>query len=280
MAFLSWENAKVIGVKLVNGIEKILIFNTFFIVIGFLFEIKVFKSYHFASARFGYDGLFNKVNEVSYFYIIFIANLYYQYIKTNKRLLLLLYIVGVSLLLGTKTILLFLGLLLLFHIVCIAKQAKTYRYVIAVPMLLGITYFKEIMQYGFGLFPFWKKLSEQYSLTTMLFSTRDLGFYRILDYFKEFWNGINYGIGGAYYTLNFHRSEMDGLDVFIFFGLFGTFLYLYLLATHFFEKKNVLRNGLMAIVFISGFLGGGLLLSMLAIVYLYLSSIQMQKNYL
>ena len=277
MAFSSWESAKPIAIKLLKGIEKILIFNTFFILIGFLFEIKVFKSYHFASARFGYDGLFNKVNEVSYFYIILIANLYYQYITTKNKVWLLVYVSGVSLLLGTKTVLLFLGLLLLFHVVCVAKQAKKNRYVVALPLLLSVVYFKEIMQYGFSLFPFWQKLSEQYSLTTMLFSTRDLAFYRLLNYFNEVWGSVNYFIGGAYYTENFHRSEIDIMDVFIFFGALGMLVYLYLLGLFFFSKKNTLKNGLVAIVFISGFLGGGLLLSMLGIVYLYMSSIQMQK---
>jgi len=278
MAFVSWGNTAIISIKLLKWIEKILIFNTFFMLIGFLFEVKVFKSYHFTSARFGYDGLFNKVNEVSYFYIILIANLYHQYIKTKKKLLLLMYVTSVSLLLGTKTVLLFLGLLLLFHVIFIAKHAKIYRYLVAVPILLVVVYFKKIMQYGFSLFPFWEKLSTKYSLTTMLFSTRDLAFYRTLDYFQEYWLWINYCIGGPFYTLNFHRSEMDGVDVFIFFGVFGTLLYLYLMAIYFFQKKNTLQNGLVAIVFISGFLGGGLLLSMLAVVYLYMSSIQMQKN--
>lgn len=278
LAFSSWSNSQMKAIKMISVIEKILVFNTIFIIIGFLFQIKLFKSYHFNSLRFGYDGFFNKVNEVSYFYIIFIIVLYYRYITAKKQLILLLYIIGVSLLIGTKTVFLFLFFLGLYHLIIMAKHAKIYRIVVFVPLFFGFFFFKEILQFCFNLFPFWKTLSKQYSLQTMLFSTRDLAFYRFIDYFKEMWVNVNYFIGGSYYTESFHRSEMDIFDLFIFFGLIGLTLYVYALIINFFEKKNSLRNYLVGFVFLSGFLGGGLLLSMLSIIYLYLSSLSMRRN--
>lgn len=280
VGYNSWDSLKRNTVKIVQFIERVLIFNTIFMVLGAIFQIELFNSYRIL--RFGYDGLFNKVNEVSYFYIILLVSLYFKLItqKKNqqKNRLLFFYVASVSLLLGTKTILLFLGLLLLFHTAVIAQQAKLFRKLLVVPFLFFVIFFKEIIQYCFHLFPFWKMLSEKYSLITLLFSTRDLAFYRLLNYFETNWNWVNYFIGGPYYAPNFHRSEMDIFDLFIFFGGVGLVVYLYCIGNYFLEKKNILRNTLVIIVFICGFLGGGLLLSMLSVIYLFLVAQMMQKE--
>lgn len=265
--------------KTVKYIELILFINTFIIIFGVVSDIEFFDSYPGSRARFGSDGLFNKVNEVSFIYMIYITHLYIKFLKNKSKFILLIFIALCSLLLGTKTIFLFLFLLLIFHFVYfLGIKRKWIRFISLGILLITIVFFKEITYSYFHLFPFWKDLSEQHDLITLLFSKRDLLFLNNVEYVNASWQGINYFIGGPFYTDKFRLTQMDGPDLYLFFGLIGLFVYFYLCSKLFLERKNIIKNSLILIVFICGLFSGALLMSVVSLIYLYLVSKCMANN--
>lgn len=272
VAFYSWKHKDIIVNYTMSIIEKLLIINSFFILMGFFFEISFFKSYHPDSIRFGYDGFFNKVNEVSYLYMIFLLNLYHSAIKKHKRKFLFGYIIFISLLLGTKVIILFLGLLSLFHLLVVIKLHKRYKILLSTLILIVLVFIKTILNFLFNLFPFWEKLNDEYSLITLLSSKRNLLVLDNIEYFKNNWTWLNYFIGGSFYTENFAFCQMDFFDPFMIFGATGVIIYMFLIKKYFFDKRNTIKNGLLIIIFICGTFAGGLLLSTMSMVYLFFTS--------
>ncbi len=257
--------------------EYILVANLALIIIGLLFKIDFFKSYP-RSIRFGYDGLFNKVNEVTFIYSIYLIYLYYKsFIIKSRKWIFFIIVSIISLLIGTKVMLLFLALLFVFHFVVVYKKNKGLK-VIAIGLILGfIIFFQKITYFVLELFPFWNKLKEEYGLMTLLLSKRDFLFYQSIDYMSANWRFINYFIGGAFYSNSFAISQMDGPDLFLFFGGIGTLVYLSLFVVIFMKKNNIIINGLILIILICGLLGGALLMSPLSMVLLFIVSYSLNK---
>jgi hypothetical protein len=125
------------------------------------------------------------------------------------------------------------------------------------------------MRLLFNLFPFWDKLQEEYGLLTLLLSKRDILLNHAIGYVNENWTIINYLIGGPYYSKNFILSQMDGPDLFLFFGLLGTIIY-GIICYNIFFKKNKIINGLTIIIIICGMLAGALLMSPVSMIFLFL----------
>lgn len=133
------------------------------------------------------------------------------------------------------------------------------------------------MRFLFDLFPFWDKLQQKHGLLTLLLSKRDILLYSALDYVTNNWNILNYLIGGAYYSDSFAITQMDGPDLFIFFGLLGTIIYGLMFYIIFF-KKNIIINGLTIIILICGFLAGALLMSPMSMIFLFLVNYTLFKT--
>ena len=277
LAFCSWKDRIQILNKSINIIEKILIVNALFIIFGFLFELDFLKSYP-GSQRFGYDGLFTNRNQLSSLYLIFIARVYFDFLQNSSKFKLLLFLIFVSLLIGTKIILLFLFLILVYHFCFILKRKVIYRVLIGCLVFSLFIYFKSIANYLFNLFPFWENIGESLSLRSMLFSTRDLVLIQSIDYIKENWTVLNYFIGGSFYTKSFRLIEMDFFAPIMIFGILGFIGYMILIKQYFFERNNFITNSIILIIVICGFLGGGLFVSTPAMIYLYLMSQSMKKS--
>ncbi|WP_304141502.1 hypothetical protein [Mesoflavibacter zeaxanthinifaciens] len=276
--FNTIENRKIVAIKSLKIIEYILFLNAFLIVIGSFLDIELLASYS-NSNRFGSDGLFNKVNEVSYLYMIYIGSLYLNYIRSKSGLLKLIFIVFISFLLGTKTIILFLALLLIGHIFIVANVNRKLKLIMGLILTFIIIYFKKIALFYFKIVPFWNKLLDDYSIISLLFSKRDLLLEKNLNYIDNNWQNLNYLIGGSYYTSKFEITQMDGPDLFLFFGLVGLIVYLILFFKVFLiREEKIIYNLVLFIIFICGILSGGLLLSVMATVYLYLLKIKMQNR--
>lgn len=276
----SRKDKSIIISKSLKYIEYILIANAVLMVLGFLFDLKIFESY-ITSSRFGYDGIFNKVNEVSCIYSIYLIYLYYcVFITKTKHWSLLLTIALISLLLGTKTILLLFSLLFVFHFFFVIKNNKPLKIIVLVLLSAFIYFFEKIINFLFGLFPFWDQLQKKYGLLTLLLSKRDILLNDTINYVSQKWNGINYIIGGGYYTKSFAISQMDGPDLFFFFGGLGVIIYFLMFGMVFLKKNNTILNGLIIIVLISGLLSGGLLMSGMSMVLLFLVSCIFDKNFI
>lgn len=270
-AFLSYNTKDEIIQKSIKCIELFLFTNSILIVLGAIFDMDFFKSYP-KGIRFGYDGLFNKVNEVSYLYCIYISHIYYSYIRKGKGIFYLFFIILSSLLIGTKAVLLFLGLLFSYHILFSTKNKKVYRFVY-IPLFTAFIFFiKPIMGLFFESSPQWGGLLDKHGVLTVLTSTRDLLFYKGLDYVYNTWSFLNGLFGGPYYTIDFNNTEIGFFDLFIFFGALGTLIYSILFYKCFIKNKDLLIIVLVSIILIVGLLAGGLFLSVTSLVYMYFIS--------
>ncbi|GGI56293.1 O-antigen ligase family protein [Winogradskyella haliclonae] len=247
-------------------IEIILLVNSAIILFAFLFNLDFFKSY-INSNRFGYDGLFNKPNEISIVYIIYIVYLYYKsFVDKTKTPILFITISIISLLLGTKSILLFFSLLFIFHFLFIFNGNKFVKRTALGLVIVVLFFFNTIIKYFFGLFSFWSNI-EDINVLTLLLSNRDVLVCQNIKYLNSNWSTFNYIVGGGFYTNDFVISQMDGIDLFIFFGIAGMLIYCLMLG-QIFIKKNKITSGLIIIVFTCSFLGGGLLTSAISMILL------------
>ena len=95
--------------------EYFFLFNAVLIILSLIFSFTLFKTY-FNPQRFGYMGVFNTHNQASYAFILFILYYYYNGIFKKENTLKLLFVILVSLLIGTKKIYLFLILLCLYPV--------------------------------------------------------------------------------------------------------------------------------------------------------------------
>lgn len=262
--------------KLFLYFEYFLYVNAIAIVFGILFNIELFRSYEF-SERFGYSGLFSKPGEASYIYIIVILANYYLWIVNKKyvnRSKLIFFIVF-SLCLGQKKVLLFLILLLLLHLLFVAKYRKSLRVMI---LLLGVviyTCWNYLFVLGIDLFPFWKRIYLERGMLSVLTSDRNLLLEDAFIYIRNNWNFLNYIFGGL--DFNKFKIEFELVDLLLFFGVFGIGFYVYILK-RFISNSNYLKTGLILITFLTSFVSGGLILNVTAIISFYFITKRIMVN--
>lgn len=193
-------------------------------IIGFVFEIKFLKTY---IHRFGYRGLMPKSITATYFYIAAILFLYHAYFfKKHKNLISLLFTVMSALLVGTKAIYLFIAMLFLFHFIYFKFYKKFLTYISLTFLLILFSVFKDAVQLLFiKLFNPLIALYEKSGLLTALFSFRDLIFIENWLIYKNSWTSVNYLLGGKISHAKLYENSV--LDIFTFFGIIGTCLFLY-----------------------------------------------------
>lgn len=272
----NWQQKDLIFNRTLTLIEWILIINSILIVIGALFNVNLFKTYS-NTLRFGWDGMFNRHNQVSMLYNVYLVFLYYKLIHKQTKLVYFLLIVLASILIGTKVILLFLGLLLLFHLMYVSQKFKPFRFWVLIPLIVSSIFYKSIFKLYFSLFPFWKNLDSKYSLVSKIFSTRDLVLIQNYDYLISKWSFINYLIGGGWYSKNFRFIEMDLFALIVVFGFVGAAIYLYLFLINFFKKTCYLQNGLFILLIICGFLAGSFFACVSVMMFMYIVSHSFNK---
>lgn len=278
-AFYSLEDKTKVAKSILNLVEILILINSLFVLIGLFSNIELFRSYPY-SDRFGYNGLFNKTNEVSFLYIIILANGYYKFLKNGKvNWLRLIYITLISALLGTKTVWLFISMAGLFHILVQSKIRKKVKYIIIGSLFLAFTFIDKILTFLFSMSPFWNQFLEKHSIVSLVFSLRDQALIRNMEYISENWDLINFFIGGAFYTQYYRLTEMDGPDLFLFFGTIGTVVYFMIFGMIFMKKNNLILNGLIIIILICGLFGGALLMSSLCMILMFLVSFNLNKKY-
>ncbi|MEW4922385.1 hypothetical protein [Algibacter sp. 2305UL17-15] len=255
--------------KILNILEKILIINGFLILLGFFFDLNIFKTYP-STIRFGYNGLFAKNGEVSYYYMFLISILYYNIIeKGNRDFVKLAFVIITSLLLGKKVMLLYLAILFLFHFLWINKHKNRNR-LIASFFFIVVFYFRNnILNIIFNYSSFWDNIFKKNGLLGMITSTRSMLFERAIEHIGNEWNFINYLCGGIQYSK--YKVEFEFIDVFLFFGVIGVILYILFLINYFFEKDNRNKNSLLVIILICSFFSGSLFLSVGCMIFLYIT---------
>ncbi len=204
--------------------EKIVLFNSLLIIIGAAFNLKLFNTY---VHRFGYNGLFMVPSITTYFYALALTYFSYNYIKYNTKKMELIFVCLVSLLVGTKALLLFLGLTMIH--VFIAKKIYKLKgfYIIFTFIFLAILFqFKTIFHFLKLKFSVLYDVYVKHDLITMLTSYRNLKLKEnFVPLIKEKWHFINYLFGGTNFAK--YRVEFEIFDVFLFFGFIGSIYYLF-----------------------------------------------------
>jgi hypothetical protein len=269
------NNFNAITNNLFKAFEFVFLINCFFIFFGLFFDVSLFKAYPFG--RFGFIGLLRNVSHSSYIFMIFVT---YFLIKIKNKVtfynyFLLSLSILVCVLLATKAIVLFLLLLLFFY--TIKYSIKTS---IAVLFVLSFIVYLNINNLYFILetyFPVILNVFNNKGLLTMLFSYRNLSLtHCFIPYISENWSFYNYFFGGA--EFNLFRTELELFDLFWFFGIFGTTLYLYLLNKYFINFKKIYKVKPLFFIFFISLLAGSFFSSVPVITFLFVLLVYIDKN--
>lgn len=227
--------------------EKIVLINSFFIIIGFIFNLKIFWTY---SNRFGFNGLFMVPSITTYFYALALTYFLYQYIKFNKNKLELLIVIIASMLVGTKALLLFLFLTLI-HLFFVKKiyKFKLFYLFTSISTLVILSNINIIINFLKNKYDTLFRVYENYDLITMLTSYRNL---RLKENFipviTENWSFLNYLFGGTDFVK--YRVEFELFDVFLFWGIMGSCFYFYFYFIKVIRFKKIVKFGKIQIVFL------------------------------
>ena len=264
--------------SVIRVLEKALLINSFFIIIGTILSIEFFRTYAF-SGRFGYNGLFAKNGEVSYLYMIMIIYYYYKYIfMKQKSLFIGIFIVGSSLLIGKKVMFLFLFLLLIFHFSFVHKRKKIFRVLLLVLALIVSLFSSKIIALVLNVSDFWRTVYEQYGLMGAITSSRSQILGGTLNSIEQKWQLLNYAFGGIDFLT--YRVEFEFVDLFLFLGVSGLLIYLCFLKTYIFSKDNKILNSLVLIFLLCSSFAGGLFISVTCMIMLYslIQELKILKN--
>lgn len=208
-----------------NSYRLIIGINSILIIVGFIFSIEFLSTYS-GPWRFGYDGLVFAQNEASFIFIIAISLFYYRRFYQGIKELLFWVVLLTSLIVATKAVYLYLILLLFFHLFKNVPLKKLVTYFVTFGILgylLFSTIINKIVLNSLNVF---LNVYRKDGLITALLSGRNIYFEKkIFPLIFEYWQLPNLLIGGQDVTAFY--SEMGFIDVFLFFGIIGTILYLY-----------------------------------------------------
>ena len=227
--------------------EKIVLLNSLFIIIGFIFNLKIFWTYN---SRFGFNGLFIVPSITTFFYALALTYFSYQYIKFNKKKLELLIVIIAALLVGTKALLLFL-LLTLAHLFIVKKiyKLKLFYLFASITTVVILSNINFIINFLKNKYETLFRVYENYDLITMLTSYRNL---RLKENFipviKENWSFVNYLFGGTDFVK--YRVEFELFDVFLFWGIVGSLIYFYFYFTKVISFTKIVKFGKIQIIFL------------------------------
>lgn len=203
------------------------------IILGLITNIELFRSYSFSN-RFGFNGVFLKTSEASYFYILLIALTAYKARKSKKQLILLILFITTALLIGTKIVWLFLALILFITIWFYYKKITLIA--VTISGIIYLVFRKAIDLFLIKLLPNGEILYKENGMFTVLTSTRDLLLEQTIKFSSEHWGIINYLFGGNKYWI--YKVEFEIFDLFFNFGLLGLVVYFLFIKNCFYKKVN------------------------------------------
>ena len=223
--------------QLFTVFEWFVIINSFAVFVGLLLDIRLFESY--SGPRFGYSGFLMKSGAATYFYCIALFYFAHRaFIRKDRSVFLFILTLGASLLLGTKSIFLFV-LMLFIYIFFRLKLYKNWIVLLLVVLsVLGIVIFgNQLFNFYLDTSPKLRAIYEEDSLFSMLSSYRNVLFREeFLPIVKENWNALNYLFGGS---IDMHyRSQFEFFDALYFFGIIGSAVYFYLFFKEFITFKH------------------------------------------
>ncbi|WCO01637.1 hypothetical protein [Psychroserpens ponticola] len=241
--------------------ETLILINSIFIVIGFLFNVAIFKTY--LGQRFGYNGLFVSSATSTYAYFTILVYLFFRY-KSRFLLSLKPLIILIScLLIGTKSLYIILVLLVAIYIVKFtSKKIKIISSILIGLVSLFGTY------YVFFIWETFSQIRKTNGFMTALLSYRDqLLINKTLPFIDNNWTIFNYLFGGINDVSS--RPQMSFFDMAYFFGLIGMTIYLISFKKWFFNFKfNKTNVYFLSILFFLVFISGNFFLNASVAIYL------------
>ena len=228
--------------------EYLILFNSIIIIVGFLFDLKIFKSY--SGERFGYNGFFITSGTGSYVYcitLIFLLKKYNDKVLKNIRNLI---IVFSMFLVGTKVSYLFLFFFFFVYLWGYTNLNKIY--LLSFFSALGVL----TLYMFFFKYSLFNKIRLEDGFVSSLMSYRDeLLLNDTLPSIKKNWKFFNYLFGGI--DVLSTRSQIELVDVFYSSGIIGGLLYYYLFFKLFLIfNVNIYINFILIITFIIILLAG------------------------
>ncbi|NQX86532.1 MAG: hypothetical protein HRT67_11635 [Flavobacteriaceae bacterium] len=222
LMLLFFRELKLSGSKVKNAalvFEYIILFNSLLILLGFFFDIPIFKTY---KTRYGYNGLLTSSATSSYVYfiaIIYYINKYKVRIVINWQALLVL---TAGILVGTKSLyLVFVLMGIYFGYIFVKTDVNKIKKIGLITLLIGLGVFT-----GLKLETKFRIIAEEHDLLTSILSFRNqLLVDQVLPFIEKQWTLINYAFGGVNDISS--RAQLGLFDLLYFFGLIGTVLYLY-----------------------------------------------------
>ncbi|OIQ23503.1 MAG: hypothetical protein BM549_02760 [Lacinutrix sp. MedPE-SW] len=259
------NNRRAIILSLEKHILIIGVISSILIFIGLITKIELFRSYSFSN-RFGYNGIFLKTSEASYFYICLL--LLCLYLFNNKyKLLFIISTLLSSLLVGTKVV--WLSIFLIILIYSFKKYKKTTAIFLLIPITVYFNFRQKIDSYLIELWPRGEILYNENGIITILTSTRDILLERTILFSKENWSFINYLFGGNKYWL--HKVEFEFIDLFFLFGIFGIIIFYLFLKNRFINRlQGSFSKYTLIIILICAFFAGNFFKSFLSFTVFYL----------
>ncbi|MFB9051979.1 hypothetical protein ACFFVB_02695 [Formosa undariae] len=206
--------------------EIIFLFNIILIFYGFFTNFSLFRTYYYGD-RMGFNGLFSKSGQISYYFIILIL-FYYRSLLMKFELLTaskLFVVIIASLLVGTKKIFLFFPIILIYHLFFEKKKLKYLVLIGSLSMLIFILFYRKIVGYfeqTINVFYFYYKRDGFFSSLTS--SRTDKLIDTVENYIRPHWSFFNYICGGGNFRDYRFLSGMDFIDLYFFLGIVGIFV--------------------------------------------------------
>lgn len=240
--------------------KYLILINSFFILIGFLFDIELFRSYN-RGDRFGYQGFLVYHSEAGYIYFIAVV-LFYSFYRETKRkydLYALLFLITTMSLIGTKKAYLLLLLFFIFTAYDNYKIMLKHKTKILCSLLgfliLGFSaknYFYRLIIIKFSVL---YNVYRDRGFITFFFSYRDNKIKNgIVPFIDENWSIMNYVFGGPIFKI--FRPEMELFDIYLFFGIVGIIIYSLFLKDLYLDFKGkyfyLITFGVLLATFFSG----------------------------
>lgn len=239
------------------------------ILIGALINVPSLTTY---SNRFGFKGLIPSAATVSYFIIICWIVLLQKEWENKYTNILIVALFICTFLVGTKAAILFL-LFVAIHLICYRKlQIKPWKLALAgggfaTFLVIVSQVYKEKFQVTKEIFT---KLYTEENLFSALSSFRTRKLIDYTAYYAEYWESINYFVGGRHVFIE--NFELDLLDLLLHFGIIGTIIYIFvfkkLLLPLIEKNQQVLFIGLLVIAALAGQLFYNTYINLLLIYFL------------
>ncbi len=239
----------------IRTLKAVALINIPIVALAIIFDLQIFRSYY---ERFGYDGILPSSAAASYFYVLVITLFYVECLLKKEHPIWLFVHSFMALMIGTKTIWLFLILLMFIHLFFVqkGKLARYLKFATAGLIVVFCFFLGTLKEAVINFFPHGPDLYEERGFLSVLVSKRDAFLAMALNYVDENWTWVNYFFGGT--NVIDIRVEMELINMLLYMGLLGTIAYALFLRRNFFVKGQAIIKTLLffAIITLAMLTGG------------------------